>query len=354
MCPSNRIQDLAGPQYRYGFVTDIEADTLPRGLNEDVIRMISAKKNEPEFMLEWRLKAYRQWLTMKEPKWAKVQHPPIDYQNVIYYSAPKTRIRPTSLDEVDPVLLATYRKLGIPLREQEMLTGVAVGETPARSATAFLKLRERGAMTAQARTGHHGNEKIPLPPPKYDSRISIEQSLLRRRSVREYKDQPLTLLHISQLLWAAQGTTDPAGYRTAPSAGALYPLELYVLVGNVSGLEVGIYRYSHKEHTLRRTGLGDKRLELRDAALGQPPVARAMAVVILCAIYERTTVKYGTRGKTYVHMEAGHAAQNVYLQAVSLGLGTVVIGAFQDDRVKKVLGLSAHEEPLYLMPIGSM
>lgn len=126
MNSEKNIQDLAGREYKYGFVTDIEADTLPRGLNEDIIRMLSAKKNEPEFMLQWRLQAYRQWLTMKEPHWAKIQHPPIDYQNIIYYSAPKTQARPKSLDEVDPLLLATYRKLGIPLREQEMLAGVAV------------------------------------------------------------------------------------------------------------------------------------------------------------------------------------------------------------------------------------
>jgi Fe-S cluster assembly protein SufB len=126
MTSEKNIQDLAGREYKYGFVTDIEADTLPRGLNEDIIRIISAKKKEPEFMLEWRLRAYRQWLTMKEPHWAKIHHPPIDYQNIIYYSAPKRQTQPKSLDEVDPLLLATYRKLGIPLREQEMLAGVAV------------------------------------------------------------------------------------------------------------------------------------------------------------------------------------------------------------------------------------
>jgi Fe-S cluster assembly protein SufB len=126
MTSEKNIQDLAGREYKYGFVTDIEADTLPRGLNEDIIRIISAKKKEPEFMLEWRLRAYRQWLTMKEPHWAKIHHPPIDYQNIIYYSAPKRQTQPKSLDEVDPLLLATYRKLGIPLREQERLAGVAV------------------------------------------------------------------------------------------------------------------------------------------------------------------------------------------------------------------------------------
>src|SRR4029077_20078093 len=124
---TSTIQELTDVEYKYGFVTDIEADVLPRGLNEDIIRMISAKKKEPEFMLEWRLKSYRHWLTMKEPTWANVHYPPIDYQNVIYYSAPRSpQNAPKSLDEIDPELLKTYEKLGIPLREQERLSGVAV------------------------------------------------------------------------------------------------------------------------------------------------------------------------------------------------------------------------------------
>jgi Fe-S cluster assembly protein SufB len=121
------IGELANQEYRWGFVTEIGADSVPKGLNEDVIRLISAKKNEPEFMLEWRLKAYRQWLTMAEPKWPNVHYPPIDYQDIVYYSAPKNRADgPQSLDEVDPELLRTYEKLGIPLKEQEILAGVAV------------------------------------------------------------------------------------------------------------------------------------------------------------------------------------------------------------------------------------
>jgi Fe-S cluster assembly protein SufB len=120
------IEALANQEYKWGFVTEIGAEQVPKGLNEDIIRIISAKKNEPEFMLEWRLKAYRQWLTMTEPNWPNVHYPPIDYQDMVYYSAPKVKKQPKSLDEVDPELLATYDKLGIPLREQEMLAGVAV------------------------------------------------------------------------------------------------------------------------------------------------------------------------------------------------------------------------------------
>jgi Fe-S cluster assembly protein SufB len=123
----NSIETFANREYKWGFVTDIDADTVPPGLNENIIRLISARKNEPEFMLEWRLKAYRQWLSMKEPTWANIHYPPIDYQSIIYYAAPKTKKdRPKSLDEVDPELLNTYEKLGIPLRERELLAGVAV------------------------------------------------------------------------------------------------------------------------------------------------------------------------------------------------------------------------------------
>ncbi|HZD40417.1 MAG TPA: hypothetical protein VE131_06820, partial [Terriglobales bacterium] len=128
---TNTVEDLTRREYKYGFVTDIEADTVPPGLSEEVVRLISAKKNEPEFMLDWRLKAYRHWAKLEksqaEPKWARVHYPPIDYQAIHYYSAPRSKgDRPRSLEEVDPQLLETYEKLGIPLREQELLAGVAV------------------------------------------------------------------------------------------------------------------------------------------------------------------------------------------------------------------------------------
>ncbi|HZY11054.1 MAG TPA: Fe-S cluster assembly protein SufB, partial [Bacteroidota bacterium] len=123
---TNTIEQLATREYKYGFVTEIEAETIPKGLNEDIVRMISEKKSEPDWMLQWRLKAYRHWLTMKEPSWANIKYDPIDYQNIIYYSSPKQKKGPNSLSEVDPVLLKTYEKLGIPLAEQELLAGVAV------------------------------------------------------------------------------------------------------------------------------------------------------------------------------------------------------------------------------------
>ena len=142
------LQDLTSQEYKWGFVTDVEADTIPRGLSEDVVRIISAKKAEPEFMLKWRLKAYRHWLQMKEPQWANVHYPPIDYQNMIYYAAPKSQADgPKSLDEVDPELLRTYEKLGIPLAERERLAGVAVDavfDSVSVATTFSKKLAEKG------------------------------------------------------------------------------------------------------------------------------------------------------------------------------------------------------------------
>jgi len=198
------------------------------------------------------------------------------------------------------------------------------------------------------------SETIKLPEPVQDSNISIEEALLKRRSVRSYQESPLTLAEVSQLLWAAQGITSPRGLRTAPSAGALYPLEIYLVAGNVDDLPDGVYNYRPDKHELARVVKGDKRVELCNAALGQTSVRNAAAVIIFSAVRERTTMKYGDRGIKYVHIETGHAAQNVFLQATSLNLGTVVIGAFHDEAVKKVLTMSDMEEPLYIMPVGRM
>ena len=191
-----------------------------------------------------------------------------------------------------------------------------------------------------------------LPEPRYDSNVSLEETLLKRRSVRDYTDEPLTLHEVSQLLWAAQGITDPAGLRTAPSAGALYPLEVYVVVGSVQSLSPGVYRYEPDGHQLVKTVDDDKRAGLAAAALEQGCVKEGAINIVFTAVYERTTQKYGERGIRYVHMEVGHAAQNVYLQAVAFNLGTVVIGAFHDDQVMEILSLPQQEQPLYIMPVG--
>jgi len=185
----------------------------------------------------------------------------------------------------------------------------------------------------------------------------MERALGERRSVREYAKGPLTLVELGQVLWAAQGVTEPqddwpSGLRTAPSAGALYPLELYVLAVEVEDLEVGLYRYAPSEHALQPVSGRDLRKALGRAALRDRAIASASAVLVVAAEYGRTEVKYGERAERYVHIEVGAVAQNVHLQSVSLGLGTVIIGAFHDDAVKGALGLPAEHEPLAIMPVG--
>lgn len=193
---------------------------------------------------------------------------------------------------------------------------------------------------------------IKLPQTRYDSDISIEESMLSRKSIRSYTGEPLTLQEISQLLWAAQGITDFTGRRTVPSAGALYPLELYVVAGNVVDLDPGVYHYGTDKHQLTRVFDGDVRAGLASAALGQGCVRSGAISCVMTAIYERTTVRYGERGTRYVHIEVGHAAQNLCLQAVALDLGAVVVGAFDDEQVAEVLKIPEDEHPLYIIPLG--
>jgi len=193
---------------------------------------------------------------------------------------------------------------------------------------------------------------VTLPNPVVTGEVSLEQLLSQRRSVREYTDAAIELFELGQLLWAAQGITHPQGYRSAPSAGALYPLELYVLADRVQRLDTALYRYDPGGHRLVKTS-GEIRQELlARAALSQSCVRNAAVVVVFAAVYGRTTQKYGKRGIRYVHMEVGHAAQNLFLQAGALDLATVVVGAFDDDEVAKVLNLPVNVHPLMLMPVG--
>ena len=195
-------------------------------------------------------------------------------------------------------------------------------------------------------------DRITLPAPRPDGPLALEQAIAERRSVREYTAEALTLEEISQLLWSAGGRTNREGRRAAPSAGALYPLELSVFADNVSGIEGGLYRYHATDHSLTIVRRGRLLRELSDAALGQACVRDAPAVILISAIPERTTVKYGARGIRYIHLEAGGAAQNLALQAVTLGLGGVTVGAFRDDEVGRIAGFGKGEEPLYLLPVG--
>jgi len=188
---------------------------------------------------------------------------------------------------------------------------------------------------------------ISLPEPKLKGTMSLEEAIQRRRSKRSYISQELTLEEISQLLWSVQGITDERrGFRAAPSAGALYPLEIYLVKAD------GLYRYIPDGHRIKRLSEKDLRRPLAQAALWQGFVAQAPIDIVICAVYERVTSKYGKRGVRYTDIEVGHAAQNLHLQAIVLGLGSVPIGAFDDDAVKKVLSLPKDHQPLYIIPVG--
>ncbi|NJE31337.1 SagB/ThcOx family dehydrogenase [Thermococcus sp. 18S1] len=191
--------------------------------------------------------------------------------------------------------------------------------------------------------------KIELPVPKREGRMSLEEAIDRRKSIRRYKDEPLTLEEVSQVLWAAYGI-NRWGKRTSPSAGACYPFEVYIVAENVEGLSPGIYRYDGKGHSLETVREGRFRKALAEACLNQRCVATAPVNIVIVAHYERTTRRYGERGIRYVHIDAGHMGQNIYLQATALNLGTVAVGAFRDEEVKKVLEVPG--EPLYVFPLG--
>ncbi|MEW6525729.1 MAG: SagB/ThcOx family dehydrogenase [Spirochaetota bacterium] len=192
---------------------------------------------------------------------------------------------------------------------------------------------------------------INLPQPSFDGEMSVETALVRRRSVRSFSNTMLTLQELSQILWAANGISQ-GSYRTVPSAGATYPLNCYAIIGDVEKLEKGVYWYSVKNHGLQRMMPYDLRSALCRAALHQTFIEEAPLVIVITAVYERTTGRYGNRGIQYVHMEAGHAGHNISLQAVALGLGCVMVGAFHDDMVKDILSLEKGEEPLYIIPVG--
>jgi SagB-type dehydrogenase family enzyme len=191
-----------------------------------------------------------------------------------------------------------------------------------------------------------------LPVPVIQGAVSLEETLNQRRSIREYSSEPLTLAEVGQILWATQGRTSESGGRTAPSAGGLYPLDLFVAVGNVQSLSPGIYQYDSEKHRLVVIRVGDLRADLSSAALGQPCIKDAPIGLVIAAVYSRVTGKYGERGVRYAHLEAGHAAQNACLEITALGLGAVTIGAFEDEKVQNVCGLNKEQEPLYVIPVG--
>jgi SagB-type dehydrogenase family enzyme len=204
-----------------------------------------------------------------------------------------------------------------------------------------------------------GNRYL-LPLPKFTSDVMVEEALAWRRSLREYKDEPVNIRQLSKILWAAQGINEKSfGFRTVPSAGATYPLEVYavvaekgVIINRTDHLPAGSYNYYHENHSIELIKAGDYRGDLAGASLDQEWVKRAPVNIIICAVYERTTKRYGDRGHRYVYMEDGHAGQNIYLMAAALDLGTVAIGAFHDEQVRDIIGAGKTEQVLYVMPTG--
>jgi SagB-type dehydrogenase family enzyme len=209
---------------------------------------------------------------------------------------------------------------------------------------------------------YQSDQIIKLPEPLLTSSVSVEEAMQNRRSVREFKPDALTIEQVSQILWAAYGINEPrshpsflrGGLRTAPSAGALYPLDIYLVCGNVEGLQAGIYKFLSEDHSLELIAHGDVRKDLAEAALEQDFIEVAPVSIVYVAIFNRTTQKYGKRGRErYVCTDLGHSAQNVYLQAYALNLGTCAVGAFTDKMVSMVMLLTDREEPLYIMPVGN-
>ena len=196
--------------------------------------------------------------------------------------------------------------------------------------------------------------QIRLPLPSQKGTASLEEVIARRRSIRHFTSEPISQLQLSQILWVTQGISSTSRYRTVPSAGATYPLEIFVVCGRNSVEEIGegAYHYDIAQHSLTLHREGDIRLELTQAALGQEFIYQAPLDIVICAEYERTLRIYGARGERYVHMEVGHVGQNIYLQATALGLSTVAVGAFRDEQVREVLRLDEQYKPLYIMPVG--
>lgn len=240
------------------------------------------------------------------------------------------------------LLAAPFVLVGCQGESDARQPGVEDATSPAQATTA----------STEAVTTTSGAPMFQLPQPDTNGPMSLEEAIRERRSVRDYSDSPLSLEEVGQLLWATQGITSETGARAAPSAGGTFPLELYVAVGRVNGLETGIYHYLPHGHELTLVAQGDLRAALADACLDQQWVGEGAIDIIVAADFSRTTGRYGDRGIRYVHLEAGHAAQNLCLQATALGLGAVTVGAFSDQEVAAALHLPSQHEPLYVMPVG--
>lgn len=194
-------------------------------------------------------------------------------------------------------------------------------------------------------------QRYDLPTPLYEGNVSVEEAIYKRYSCREFMRRGLSQKEVSQLLFCTQGAPKH-GYRTVPSAGATYPLQIYALIAEVEQISPGIYHYLHRQHKIELIKEGDLREQLSEACLSQRFIVMAPVVILVAADYSKTVLRYGERGMRYVHMEVGHVGQNLHLQAVALNLGCVMVGAFYDTQVKELFSLPKNEDPLYIVPVG--
>ncbi|MCX7820808.1 MAG: SagB/ThcOx family dehydrogenase [Brevinematales bacterium] len=188
--------------------------------------------------------------------------------------------------------------------------------------------------------------------PEIDKNGFLEKIIQNRRSIRDYSDKPISLKELSYILWAAQGITSKEGFRTTPSAGALYPVEIYIVVNKVEKLETGIYKFNPQKKSLLKISTKNIITNIYEAALRQDCIIKAPAIIAIGAVFDRVTAKYGARGTNYTYIEVGCVAQNIHLMVENLNLGTVVVGAFYDTEIKKLLEMQKNETPIILMPIG--
>ena len=218
----------------------------------------------------------------------------------------------------------------------------------------FFSIRKAVAGTVDG-TNQKLERPMNLPKPKLNGGVSVEQAIKHRRTIRSYLSKPLTLEQLSQLFWAAQGITEDRGYkRSAPSGGALYPMDIYAVVGDngVNGLTPGIYHYDPHKHAAVLITEGDVRQDVATASLSQMWMAKAPLNLVITSEYSRITRKYGTRGERYAIIEAGHIGQNIFLQAEALGLRAGIVGAFHDNDVIRVMKITGSHEPLLILPVG--
>lgn len=223
---------------------------------------------------------------------------------------------------------------------------------------AFLALRPlkaRGALAKREKPYKAGEKAMNLTQPVLDGSISLEKAIEQRRTIRSFGHEPIAIQQLSQILWAAQGITGLRGFgRAAPSAGALYPLDVYAVIGknSIKDLDSGVYHYNPRGHSIRKIADGDRRKDVALASLRQMWMAKAPVLFVITAEYDRITIKYGNRGVRYAHMEVGHVGQNIFLQCQTLGLSAGIVGAFHDRDVAKIVRVNKDYEPLIIMPVG--